>query len=145
MTFEVAITVDRLLEQEFSIFNRNILVIPKVENCPVKKMIPFHQVLITFSYNTPGLNFLSSNNAKQEVDCLVKFLSKYGNIVDLNLEYMPTCIIVTYTRHDSVLSLLAESKISANYYIIETLTYISSIQNRYLLNLHKMNFVLPVR
>ena len=116
MTFEVAVSVDRLLEQEFSIFNRNILVIPKIENNPVKRLVPYHQVLITFSYNTPGINLLTSGNAKQEVDCLTKFLSKYGNIVDLNLEYMPTCIIATFTRHESVLSLLSESKISYNYF-----------------------------
>ena len=145
MTFEVAISVDRLLEQEFTIFNRNILVIPKVENSPVKRLIPYHQILITFSYNTPGLNLLSSGNAKQEIENVNKFLAKYGSVVDLNLEYMPTCIIATFTRHESVISLLSESKISSNYSSIETLTYISSIQNRYLLNLHKMNFVLPVR
>uniref|UniRef100_A0A7S3N8K9 Uncharacterized protein n=1 Tax=Euplotes harpa TaxID=151035 RepID=A0A7S3N8K9_9SPIT len=135
MTFDVAVSVDRLLEKAFTVFNKPVLVIPKVESMPVKKQIPFHQVLVTFSPTTPGFNLFNQNTAKQEIDYLTRFFNKHGDIVDLNLDYVPYCIVVTYTRHESVLRLI-QSK---------TITYNSSTQDKYLLSLHKMNFVLPIR
>ena len=111
LTFEVAVSVDRLLEQELSIFGKNVLVIPNVENTPVKRLIPYHQVLVTFSSGTPPTKLLASGTAYKEIEYLHSFFSDFGNIVDLNLEYMPACIIVTYTRHESVLDLLSKSKL----------------------------------
>lgn len=109
LSFEVAVSVDKLLKQDFSMFGRNILVIPCVDKIPIKKLVPYHQVLVTFSYNTPGSNLLNSPSALDEIKCMYLFFSKYGNVVDLNLELMPSCLVVTYTRHESVLNILAKS------------------------------------
>lgn len=95
-----------------------MLVIPHVDKIPIKKLVPYHQVLVTFSYNTPGVDLLNQNkgpvgphySCQATVESMYTFFSKYGNIVDLNLEFMPACIIVTYTRHQSVLDILAKSK-----------------------------------
>lgn len=144
MTFDVAVSVDRLLEKAFTVFNKPVLVIPKVESMPVKKQIPFHQVLVTFSPTTPGFNLFNQNTAKQEIDYLTRFFNKHGDIVDLNLDYVPYCIVVTYTRHESVLRLIQSSKFHQLHFV-ETITYNSSTQDKYLLSLHKMNFVLPIR
>jgi len=112
LTFEVAVSVDKLLEQEFSVYGQNILVIPNVDNIPIKKLVPYHQVLVTFSFNTPGVNLLNHSTCFKEINRLYGFFNNYGKIVDLNLEFMPACIVVTYTRHESVLDILAKSKLS---------------------------------
>jgi hypothetical protein len=108
LKFEVAVSADRLLEEELKIFDKNVLVIPKVRDLPIKQLIPHHQLLITFSYTTPGLSLITTSNYYEEVEKLYNFLSDHGKIVDLNLEYMPHCIVVTYTRHDSVRFMLAK-------------------------------------
>jgi len=110
LTFDVALSVDRLLEQEVSIRGKSILVIPNVDSISIKKLVPFHQVIVTFSKNTPGSNLLVAENSMKEIGCLLGFFETYGNIVDLNLEFMPACIIVTFTRHESVLDLISKSK-----------------------------------
>ena len=110
LKFEVPISVDKLLEQEVSISGKNVLIIPKVDSMPVKKLVPYHQILVTFSTFVPGLNLLNPSNYSQEIPRLFSFFEKYGKIVDLNLEYMPACFVVTFSRHQSVLDLLSKSK-----------------------------------
>jgi hypothetical protein len=110
LEFDVAISVDKLLEQEVTIFGKNVLIIPNVDSLSVKKLVPYHQVLITFSSNTPGLNLLKPESAKDEIHNLYSYFEKFGKVVDMNLEYMPSCLMITYTRHDTVISLLEKSK-----------------------------------
>ena len=110
LRFDVPISVDKLLEQEFSISGKNILIIPQVDNVPIKKLVPFHQILVTFSSYTPALNLLNPSTCSQEIKHLYSYFEQYGKIVDLNLEYMPGCFVVTYTRHDCILELLDRSK-----------------------------------
>jgi hypothetical protein len=112
LTFDVPLSVDRMLEQDISINGKNVLVIPNVDNISVDKLVPFHQVLVTFSKNTPAKNLLTQSNSKEEIEYLYSFFKEFGKIVDMNLEYMPTCLVVTYTRHESVLSLISKSKLS---------------------------------
>uniref|UniRef100_A0A7S3KWT4 Uncharacterized protein n=1 Tax=Euplotes crassus TaxID=5936 RepID=A0A7S3KWT4_EUPCR len=135
LKFDVPISVDKLLEQEVSIFGKNVLIIPRVDNIPIKKLVPYHQVLVTFNQFSPGLNLLNHSNCSQEIPYLHNFFAKYGKIVDLNLEYMPSCFVVTYTRHENVLELLEK----------RSLDYMSNNNTRLMLNINKMNFILPVR
>lgn len=110
LKFEQAISADKLIEQEISVFDKNVLVIPNVNNIAARKLVPYHQVLVTFSSTTPGEGLLTPSNAAKEISSLYSYFADYGKIVDFNLEYMPSCFIVTYTRHENVLSLLAKSK-----------------------------------
>ena len=40
------------------------------------------------------------------------FFSEFGDIVDLNLEYFPEMIIITYTKHTDVLKALEKKEFS---------------------------------
>lgn len=43
------------------------------------------------------------------------FFSKHGDIVDMNLDYYPEMVIVTYTKHADVLKIV-EAKTLAYHY-----------------------------
>lgn len=87
-----------------------MLAVPVVDNIAIEKLVPYHQILVTFSYNTPGGTLLKPESGIDEVKSMYSFFSKYGNIVDLNLEFMPACIVITFTRHESILEILTRSK-----------------------------------
>ena len=43
---------------------------------------------------------------EKEIEQMYNFFSKYGDIVDFNLEYFPEMIIVTFTKHADILKIL---------------------------------------
>jgi hypothetical protein len=70
-----------------------------------------------------------------EVDNIFKHFSQYGDIVDLNLDYFPDFIAVTYAKHESVLKLLKAGEIFYN----------TSTKRGWVFIPSKINFMLPVR
>lgn len=70
LKFDVPISVDKLLEQEVTIFDKNVLIIPQVDNVPIKKLVPYHQILVTFSTFTPAINLLTPTYHNQEIKTL---------------------------------------------------------------------------
>lgn len=78
---------------------------------------------------------------KKEISALYRFFSQYGSIVDLNLDYYKTFIVVTFSKHSDVLKILK----------LENLKYIGpnndieQKEKRWDFKPSKIDFVLPVR
>ena len=66
---------------------------------------------------------------------MYQFFSEFGDIVDLNLEYFPEMIIVTYTKHSDVLKIIDKKEFA----------YSKVDQGHWIFRADKIDFVLPVR
>jgi hypothetical protein len=47
---------------------------------------------------------------KQEINSMGNFFSEFGHIIDMNLDYFPEMIVVTYSRHSDVRKIIDEKK-----------------------------------
>jgi hypothetical protein len=84
---------------------------------------------------------------RKEVCGLYSFFSKYGEIVDMNLDYFPDMIVITYGQHKDVLNLVQQQEtpnqkeISSNLLTYKTMVTAKEWQFK----VSKIDFVLPVR
>lgn len=101
MTLESPEDADVLLETDFKIFNHPILTVPFVQGKRLAHQISYHQAIITFDDKDAF-----KSDLKDEIKNIYNTLGSHGNIVDLNFDYFPDFIVPTYTRHESVLSLV---------------------------------------
>lgn len=47
-----------------------------------------------------------NTDMRREITHMFKYFSEFGDIVDLNLDYFPENVIITFAKHESVVRLL---------------------------------------
>lgn len=109
----------------------------------MEQVIAHHQIVLTFASGEQfddavqlaeeALN--DDTVMRKEVNYMFEFLSEFGDIVDMNFDYFPERIIVTYSKHEHIRALLRR----------ETLTYSTTKCRAWKFNLDKIRFVQPVR
>lgn len=76
-----------------------------------------------------------STDMRREVNYLFEYLSGFGDIVDINFDYFPEQIIVTFSKHSDVLQLLQR----------QSITYTNINGKNWKFNINKITFTQPVR
>eukprot|EP00347_Sterkiella_histriomuscorum_P017341 403349755 len=137
--------INKILAQaSFKINDQNLLVLPEVKNVSLSEIIAHHQVILKFTNNSQKESALKLvdksiqdlTDLRREIFNLFGFLSNFGDIVDLNLDYFPEQIIVTFTKHEVVRKLLQEKKL---------LYKSNSSGEQWEFGTSKIDFELPVR
>ena len=108
--FATSREVDKLLERGLCVLSQNVLVLPAMKEKQYFEQTPYHQVLVTFSVEYNADKLVTADTARTAIEGLYRFFKEFGDVVDLNLEFLPVCVIVTFTRHSSVVSLIEKSK-----------------------------------
>ena len=108
--FATSREVDKLLERGLRVLRQNVLVLPAMKEKQYFELTPFHQVLVTFSVEYNADKLVTAETAVTAIEGLHRFFSEFGRVVDLNLEFLPVCVIVTFLRHASVVQLIEKSK-----------------------------------
>jgi len=72
---------------------------------------------------------------RRETNLPFTFFSEFGDVVDLNLDYFPELIAVTFSKHQDVVKTLAKKEV----------TYTTTLSKSWVFNISKITFKLPVR
>lgn len=95
----------------------NLLVLPEVDGQIRHQTIAYHQLMIKFSSPADNL-FTNTDNSLKEIDAMIDLFDQ-SQVVDLNCEYMPSCLILTVLDHSHVNSLLSKSKLSYHFIVYQ--------------------------
>lgn len=53
-----------------------------------------------------------NTDLRREINNIFKHFSEYGDIIDLNLDFFPDKIIITFAKHQNILTLLSKGTIT---------------------------------
>ncbi|CDW77443.1 UNKNOWN [Stylonychia lemnae] len=125
LIFQSAEPILRILKEPvFKVNDHNLLILPEIPNDNQDEALK----MIQHSFN-------DLTDLRREIHQLFSYFSTLGDVVDMNLDYFPEMLIITYAKHPDAVKLIEKGEIN----------YVSVSQKEWVLKSQKMYFELPVR